>query len=75
MIGITAAVVADCGTNVCRHSIKVAEDIFDALTIQVSALNGRVQFAGIAGVVFAVMNAHGAGINMRLQRVFCIRKR
>ena len=42
---------------------------FDGFTGEVSAFDGRIQLGGVSGVVLAVVNFHGARVDVRLEGV------
>ena len=69
------AVVANGAADVLGHSGQVADKVFNALGGQTGvALQGRVDLAHVGRVVLAVMDFHGARVDMRFQRVECVRQ-
>ena len=76
MIHVTAAVVANGRPDVFGHRVDVAQQVFDALRLQLGIfLERSIEIRHIRVVMFPVMDFHGFGIDMRLERVERIRKR
>src|SRR5438874_4185347 len=66
---MTASVVADGGTDVFRDTIDAAEQLFETLLVQRGVLvQGRVQVAHVGLMVLAVVDLHGLGVDVRLER-------
>ena len=70
VVDVTAAIVADHHADVFRHGLEVADQFAGAFRLEFRfAGDGVVDVGDIGGVVFAVMDFHGAGVDVGFERV------
>src|SRR3989442_3251704 len=68
VVGVAAAVVADGGANVLWHTADAAQQILNALRLQLGMLlEGGVQVGDVRLMMLAVMNLHRPRIDVRLE--------
>ena len=70
---VTATVVAHGSLNVSRYFVQILDQGVDGDAFKIGvAFEGSVESGDVSGVVFAVVNLHGARINVRLQGIVCV---
>src|SRR5262249_36057531 len=70
MVRVAAAVVPDCGTNVLGHAVDAAQQILDALRLQLGMLvQRRIEIRDVSLMMLAVVNLHRPRIDVRLERI------
>ena len=70
---MAAAVVADSGLDVLGQALDVGDELLDGLGLEVLfSFEGVVELGHVAVVMLAVMDLHGLGVDMRLQRVWWV---
>ena len=75
VIGMPAAVVADDVANGFRHAGQSTHQIFDRLGGQIRmGFERLVDVVDVSLMVLAVMDQHGRGVDVRLQRIMGIRQ-
>src|SRR5438094_393480 len=76
VVRVSAAVVAHRGADVFGHAVDAAQQIFDALRLQLRVLLERcVQIRDVRVVMLAVVNLHRLFVDMRLESIGRVRKR
>jgi hypothetical protein len=76
MVGMTATVVAERGTNAIRCLVDLAQQLFERQLGKLAVvLEGLVEVRDVGLVVLAVVDAHRGGIDMRLQSCGVVRQR
>ena len=67
---MSAAVVADCASDIAGNRVQIADQLFDGLGFERRVTgDGVVEFGDIGVVVFAVVNLHGLVVDVRRQSV------
>lgn len=75
VIRVAAAVVAHGVADVFRDGMESAKQIAEGFACQFRVSFERgVEFRHISAVMFAVVNLHGSGVDMRFQGIRCVRK-
>ncbi len=75
VVGVTAAVVDDSLANFFRNAVDVAKNLLDRLGSKIAlTFDGRVEFGDVPVVVFAVMNFHRHGVDVRLKGGLVVRQ-
>ena len=75
VVRVTARVVAQRAANVLGHGVEIADQVFHALAREVVVpFEGGVGLGDVSGVVFAMVNFHGLGVDVRLQRIGGVRQ-
>ena len=65
--------VAPRGMDVCGNLVQILDQGVDGNAFKIGvACEGSVETSDVSGVVFAVVNLHGARINVRLQGIVCV---
>ena len=76
MIPVAAAVVAHGRADVFGHAVHVANQIVEALVVQLGMLVERVvQIRHVGLMMLAVMNLHRLGVDVRFERGKIVRQR
>jgi len=67
---VAATVIADGGADFLRNGVQVLEQVFDREFLQVGIIGqSLVELGDVGLVMLAMVDFHGLGIDVRLQRV------
>ena len=69
MIGVSAAMIPHRRLDLVRQGVNVGQQVLDARLAQVQTFDRLVQIGHVAAMVLRVVDLHGAGVEMRLQRI------
>ncbi len=73
VVGVTTSIVAHGGTNAFRNRAEIGDERFDAFGCEIIvAFQGLVQIGDISGVVFAMVDFHGLGIDVGFECIFSV---
>src|SRR6266446_2315273 len=74
MIGVSAPVVAHDCTDVVRHSLQIADQVFDGFLFEIAFAFDRVVDVGdVSLVMLGMMDLHRARVDVRFERVVSVR--
>lgn len=76
MIDVPAGVVADGGADAFGDLVEVGEEFLGRMLLEIGIVSdGLVEVVDVASVVFAVMDLHGLGIDVRFEGIEAITQR
>jgi hypothetical protein len=68
---MTASIVPNGGADIRRNRIQIADQLLEGLFFQIGfSGDSLVQIGDVGVVMFAVMNFHRLGINVRFESFF-----
>jgi hypothetical protein len=76
MVHMSASIVADGGTDVGGQGFEILEKLLGRFFLEIGIRgDGFVEVVDVGGVVFAVVEGHGLGIDVGLEGVGGVRER